>query len=144
MKEYIALQINHPIEECYIPDIKIQLDHIIQNQDLEYFEYIDYIQFVEPYYLLEDSIFTIRNKSNIDNIWITPALASKHNYQVGDMIYISELKTISDLLSDVVTSSILRWIKDGMMDDPIKIVDHHTILLQHCIGQILENAATLL
>ncbi len=56
----------------------------------------------------------------------------------------SELKTISDLLSDVVTSSILRWIKDGMMDDPIKIVDHHTILLQHCIGQILENAATLL
>lgn len=55
-----------------------------------------------------------------------------------------EIKVISNLLSDVVTTSIIRWIKDGMMEDPIKIVDHHTILLQHCIGQILENAATLL
>ena len=60
-------------------------------------------------------------------------------YDVSD----NELKIMSGLVSDVVSSTILRWIKNNMDVDPIKIVDHHTLLLQRTISTMLENAEKL-
>ena len=83
---------------------------------------------------LEEMLFNIIEPFGYYNVCRTA-----ENYNVSDF----ELKTIAGLVSDVVASSILRWIKKGMDEDPIKIVDHHTKLLQRSIGVILENAENL-
>lgn len=83
---------------------------------------------------LEEMLFNIIEPFGYYNICLTAK-----TFKVAD----SELKVIAGLVSDVVASSILRWIKNGMVDDPIKIVDHHTKLLQRSIGVILENAEKL-